>query len=578
MLDVSDLNRFVTLTKFKMETCRSVLAAVQEGDWMSSVDLKDAYLQIPMHPGSCKFLRFVFSGVCYQWRVLPFGLCTAPQVFTRVMNQVARWLHLKNIRVCLYLDDWLIMSYNRSHAVACTASVLKLASELGILINVQKSHLVPSQVVIYLGMIIDSERFWVAPRVERVQNAGLILRRFQSEASLPARQWMVLLGHMASLGMFVPGGRLRSRAAQFWLKARWARSEDPGTLVPVGDCVKLDVLWWLSQGRLSAGRSLRVPSPELYLYKGASLSGWGASMSGLEAAGIWSLAEQTLHINILEMRAVGHALRAFRGRVLSRNVAVLMDNTSALAYLRNQGGRTSFSLVEEARVVLVLAETLGTTLLPAFVPGDLNVVADRLSRQGQTLSKEWTLNSEVCQLLWDLWGVPHVDLFATRDNFRLPRYVSPVRDSEAWAMDAMLTSWGGMLSCAYPPFALMGQVLAKLRVSRGARLILIAPFWPRQAWFPHLFHLSLALPRRLPLLQDLLSQPSAPDGFRGLEALAPTAWLLGSKSLERRAFRERLPVELLGMFDPQRDGCTSLGGDCSRLGVRRAMSLLTLPL
>merc|ERR1711911_101211 len=122
-------------------------------------------------------------------------------------------------------------------------------------------------------------------------------------------------------------------------------------------------------------------------------------------------------------------------------------------------------------------------------------------------------------------------------------------------MDAMLTSWDNMLAYAYPPFALMGQVLAKLRRSRGARLILIAPFWPRQAWFPHLFHLAIAVPRRLPLFPGLLSQPSAPEGFQGLGALALTAWLLGSGNLERRAFREKLPGELLEMCDPLRGGC-----------------------
>ena len=182
-------------------------------------------------------------------------------------------------------------------------------------------------------------------------------------------------------------------------------------------------------------------------------------MADLEASGSWTTEESTLHINVLEMRAVGHALRKFETSVRSRNVAVLTDNTTALAYLRNQGGRTSFSLVAEARDVLVLAERLQATLLPAFVPGDMNVVADRLSRQGQTLSKEWSLNLSVCRRLWDLWGVPLVDLFATKDNCRLPKYVSPVRDSGAWSVDAMLTPWDGMLSYAYPPFALMGQVL-----------------------------------------------------------------------------------------------------------------------
>ena len=68
---------------FKMETLQSVLLSVRAGDWMVSLDLKDAYLQVPMHPDSRKFLRFVAFGKVYQFKVLCFGLSMAPQVFKR---------------------------------------------------------------------------------------------------------------------------------------------------------------------------------------------------------------------------------------------------------------------------------------------------------------------------------------------------------------------------------------------------------------------------------------------------------------------------------------------------------------
>ena len=69
-VDVSELIKFGPLTKCKWETPRSVLAAVQEGVWMTSVDLKDAYLQVPTHPGSHRSLRScstgrAISGGCY---------------------------------------------------------------------------------------------------------------------------------------------------------------------------------------------------------------------------------------------------------------------------------------------------------------------------------------------------------------------------------------------------------------------------------------------------------------------------------------------------------------------------------
>ena len=83
VIDLSPLNGFVWQTPFRMETVASVLSAIREGDFMASIDLKDAYFQIPIHQSSRKLLRILSGGVVYQFKVLCFGLCTTPQVFTR---------------------------------------------------------------------------------------------------------------------------------------------------------------------------------------------------------------------------------------------------------------------------------------------------------------------------------------------------------------------------------------------------------------------------------------------------------------------------------------------------------------
>ena len=89
VIDLSHLIRFVDVSPFQMETIQSVLLSVRQGDWMASIDLKEAYLQVPVHPASRPFLRFVFRDTVYQFKALCFGLSTAPQVFTRVMAPVS---------------------------------------------------------------------------------------------------------------------------------------------------------------------------------------------------------------------------------------------------------------------------------------------------------------------------------------------------------------------------------------------------------------------------------------------------------------------------------------------------------
>ena len=89
IIDLSVLNHFVYTQTFKMETQRKVKDAVQLNDWAFSLDLTDAYLHIPIHYRSPKFLRFTLRGRVYQFKALPFGLSTSPFVFTRLMEVIA---------------------------------------------------------------------------------------------------------------------------------------------------------------------------------------------------------------------------------------------------------------------------------------------------------------------------------------------------------------------------------------------------------------------------------------------------------------------------------------------------------
>ena len=89
VIDLSHLYEFVLQTPFKMETVASVLLSVREGDFLASIDLKDAYFQIPVHQSSRNLLRFLSEGTVCQFKALCFGLSTAPQVFTRVFAVVS---------------------------------------------------------------------------------------------------------------------------------------------------------------------------------------------------------------------------------------------------------------------------------------------------------------------------------------------------------------------------------------------------------------------------------------------------------------------------------------------------------
>ena len=188
---------------------------------MISLDLQDAYLQVPVHPESLRYLRFTMGGVSYQFRVLCFGLTTAPQVFTRLMAPISAILHRYGIRMLRYLDDWLILAESRTTCLQARDRLLQVCKELGLQVNLRKSSLIPSQDMTYLGMQIQSVRFIAKPTETRVANLLKIIEEFLSSPDPPAALWRRLLGHLSSLTLLLKGGMLRMRSLQIRLRSRW---------------------------------------------------------------------------------------------------------------------------------------------------------------------------------------------------------------------------------------------------------------------------------------------------------------------------------------------------------------------
>ena len=225
-----------------METVASVLLSVREGDFLASLDLKDAYFQIPIHPSSRKLLRFTSEGTVYQFRALCFGLSTAPQVFTRVFTAISAWAHSHRIRLLRYLDDWLILTSSEREAKQAVQSLLPLCHTLGIVINEKKSDLVPLQTAKYLCMTIDTEAGKVFLSLTRVEKFLTVAESFYTMDAPPAQIWQVVLGHLASLERLVPHGRLRMRSLQWHLKAHWSPQSHPPSLpVPLPQEVRWDL-------------------------------------------------------------------------------------------------------------------------------------------------------------------------------------------------------------------------------------------------------------------------------------------------------------------------------------------------
>ncbi|CAJ0933402.1 unnamed protein product [Ranitomeya imitator] len=136
-----------------MKSLRSVVASM-EGEFLCSVDIRDAYLHVPICVRHQRFLRFTIQGHHYQFTALPFGLASAPRVFTKLMAI----LRSKGILVIPYLDDLLIKGPSRRDCSQSLQLTLDTLLRVCWIINYQKSSLIPTQRLEFLGMEFDTSQ------------------------------------------------------------------------------------------------------------------------------------------------------------------------------------------------------------------------------------------------------------------------------------------------------------------------------------------------------------------------------------------------------------------------------------
>ena len=126
MIDLSGLNTFLLVERFKMERPESIRASLIPGEWVSSIDLSTAYLHIPIHPASKKYLQFFHGSQLFQSTSLPFGLAVAPQVFTMIVKEVKLMALTRGVRLHQYLHNWLIRAPSQEEAQVNTQTVVHL--------------------------------------------------------------------------------------------------------------------------------------------------------------------------------------------------------------------------------------------------------------------------------------------------------------------------------------------------------------------------------------------------------------------------------------------------------------------
>ena len=509
ILNLKKLNVQLETEKFKMAGISAAIDLLTPNCYMGSIDLVSAYYSVPIHKDFKKLLKFYYKEKLYQFNVLPNGFCQAPYMFTMLLKPVYARLHDLGFISTYYLDDSLLIGKT---ADSCSKNInvtVSLLDKLGFFIHKDKSSFIPKQEIEYLGLILNSKDMTIRLTERRRLKLIQACNDIKSAKKVTIRQLSALIGSLVASFIAIPLGRIFYRNLEKDKTEALKKSKgDWEQKVIVSKEGLLEIDWWLENN--SSRTPINRGKPEVMITTDASKTGFGGVFLDKTINGLWSFDEQMLHINILEIKSVLFSLKIFAKDMFNKHVRIRVDNMTALHCINNMGSCKNVELNKIAKDIWLFAIERKLWLSTEYVASENNQ-ADEPSRNVKNMDTEWMLDRKCFLKIIDQLGFkPTVDLFASRTNKQISKFVSYQPDPEAYWINAFTLHWGELSFYAFPPFNIILKVLRKMMEDKATG-ILVIPEWKAQPFFPVAMSMLISQPITFFPRQKLLIMPTDPS-------------------------------------------------------------------
>ena len=531
VINLKALNQFVQAHHFKMEGIHSLKEVLKPGE----VDLKDAFFIIPIHVASRKYLRFTFQGKVYEFNCLPFGLSLAPWVFTKTLKPVIALLWELGVRLIAYINDILILAESREELERHVLALIYLLECMGYIINSKKSITNPAQTLEFLGLIVDTLSMELRLPLDK-------LKKIRAESRKLAREQTIYLCPFLS----APSGKDECNNS--------CHSSSSSVLQTPTDESHTGIA-----GGLTILRDTCHPFP-----RGER----GTDVVGQPHVEMeWEITSKDGDRHSDRFRCIPYGMgcnqfstKDWRPLVSRGKQNAYQLPGAACSYPRSQDiceephSNISFITHRQYNSCSIYKQYGGNSLSRAgssgsepldVVPGEEHThhhpvspwCSQYHSRCGVSEnSGSVRLEIESERILEDrspLWSI-EVDLFASTLTAQCPVYFSWRPDPYATATDAFLQDWSQGISFSNPAWGLIGCVLSQAQ-ARNARLVLLAPVWKSQPWYPVLMGMLVDYPRLLPRDSQVMINPDP-------SILTPqlVVWRISGIDTEAISFRRKL--------------------------------------
>ena len=404
-----------------LDDAAAKVSELGQGALLAKMDIRQAYRNIPVAPEDKHLLGLRWEGQTYIDQVLPFGLRSAPMIFSAIADGLLWIMKKKGTSWAIhYIDDFLIVG--APHSDECLQNTLIMQSvceHAGLPMEPSKS-VGPDTSLVFLGIEIDSVRGELRLPLEKLSHLQDQITQWKGRKACRKRELLSLIGSLSHACKVVRAGRTFLRRL-IDLSTKAARLDH---FIRLNAEARADIEWWYHfigpWNGVSLLSALSKEPPAATIFSDASGHwGCGALWGPYWLQQKWDERAEPHHISVKELTPIVMAMAIWGHHFKGRTVLVRSDNSAAVAAINSQSSCVR-EMAHLLRCLAFIAARYHLRVTASHIPGSQNLMADALSRN--KLSTFFSLHPQAAKVPS---SVP-----ATLTNLLIPQ--SPDWNSQHW--------------------------------------------------------------------------------------------------------------------------------------------------
>lgn len=488
ILDLRAVNKHIWKQKVKFEDIKTALLYVKQHSWMFKFDIHSAYHHIEIFTEHTTYLGFSWEidneVHWFRFLVLPFGLSSAPYVFTKLSRPLVKKWRGEGIRIVLYLDDGFGTGENSNIASTCSNKVKLDILQSGFILNEDKSIWQPVQTLTWLGYTLNTFTGLISINPDRLetvlQTIDSIKSQISSRGSVSVRKLASFVGKIISMSLVI-GNVAQIMTRSLSVVIAGTENWNSRVLLTAENAMQID-FWKRNLFYLNSRKIIYDPSCSRIVYSDASGTGFGGYIvhtQHSEVHGMWTAIEKTKSSTWRELQAVYKILLASKNDLLGHKVKWFTDNKNVVNIVKK--GSMKLDLQNVALKIFQFCMENSISIDTEWVPREFNDYADYISNIIDY--DDWSISDTVFRNLNCKWGPFEVDWFASDHNNKLDCFFSRFSVPSSSGVDAFSYDWSGQNGWFVPPPCIMARVLLKIMQSEMT-CTLIFPLWRSANYWP----------------------------------------------------------------------------------------------